>query len=376
MDMGGGQAGAKRVESGKRSGMGAVRRAFKSLFNVREGRASYETIRKRFVNGSRLDGMHLCILIIAMLIASIGLNTDSTECIVGAMLICPLMGSVLAISYSVATVDRHLMRDALLGLAIQVAICLTTSTLYFLISPLSTETNELLANSSPTIWNVLVALAGGFAGGLGNSRKQEPATIIAGVAVATALMPPLCASGYGIATRDLSRFLSALYEFALNVVFISFAAHLVLLALRVPLHRDINDDGVVTAEEEVEARRLSRRMRLRLLLATILFAVPCVFVSANVVSQAMSENGGSIFATVDQYEAGLTTKELAVICPGLEEYRVGNVYVCDAGTGEMVQRVVATVKTADGLSSMEKSQVEALIRVHVADLDSVSFVTE
>jgi len=112
MDMGGGQAGAKRVESGKRSGMGAVRRAFKSLFNVREGRASYETIRKRFVNGSRLDGMHLCILIIAMLIASIGLNTDSTECIVGAMLICPLMGSVLAISYSVATVDRHLMRDA------------------------------------------------------------------------------------------------------------------------------------------------------------------------------------------------------------------------------------------------------------------------
>lgn len=105
----------------EKSTTGRLRRHLASLFNVREGRASFEEIRRRFVNGSRLDGPHLCILIVAMLIASIGLNTNSTEAIVGAMLICPLMGSVLAISYSVATLDRHTLGDALLGLAIQVA---------------------------------------------------------------------------------------------------------------------------------------------------------------------------------------------------------------------------------------------------------------
>lgn len=186
-------------------------RALSSVFNLRAGRASYQDIRRRFVNGSKLNGTHLCILIVAMLIASIGLNTDSTECIVGAMLICPLMGSVLAISYSVATADVRLLRDALVGLLIQVCICLATSTLYFVLSPLSGVTNELLANSNPTVWDILVALAGGFAGGLGNSRRQEPSTLIAGVAVATALMPPLCAAGYGIAVRDPARFASAFY---------------------------------------------------------------------------------------------------------------------------------------------------------------------
>lgn len=248
--------------------------ALSSVFNLRAGRASYQDIRRRFVNGSKLSGTHLCILIVAMLIASIGLNTDSTECIVGAMLICPLMGSVLAISYSVATADVRLLRDALVGLLIQVCICLATSTLYFVLSPLNGVTNELLANSNPTVWDILVALAGGFAGGLGNSRRQEPSTLIAGVAVATALMPPLCAAGYGIAVRDPARFASAFYEFALNVVFIALAAEIVLLILRVPLHREVGPDGVVTLEEEVAEERLSRRMKRFILVATVVFMIP------------------------------------------------------------------------------------------------------
>ena len=365
-----------QVSIGERRGVRAVRRAFASLFNVREGRAGYEAIRRRFVNDSRLNGTHLCILIIAMLIASVGLNTDSTECIVGAMLICPLMGSVLAISYSVATADRHLFRDALLGLAIQIAICLATSTIYFLVSPLSIETNELLANSSPTVWDVLVALAGGFAGGLGNSRKQEPATLIAGVAVATALMPPLCASGCGIAMQDLSMFGGAFYEFALNVVFISFAAYLVLLALHVPLHRDVDSDGVVTAAEEVEMEQLSRRMRVRLTIATIVFAIPCLFLTANVVNQAVTSGDGVVFETAHQYDADITSQELSAVCPEIVEYRVGGEYVCDSSSGTSDQEIVATVTTSEALSDEEKSRVEALIRVHIPSLGSVRFETE
>lgn len=347
-------------------------RALSSVFNLRAGRASYQDIRRRFVNGSKLSGTHLCILIVAMLIASIGLNTDSTECIVGAMLICPLMGSVLAISYSVATADVRLLRDALVGLLIQVCICLATSTLYFVLSPLSGVTNELLANSNPTVWDILVALAGGFAGGLGNSRRQEPSTLIAGVAVATALMPPLCAAGYGIAVRDPARFASAFYEFALNVVFIALAAEIVLLILCVPLHREVGPDGVVTLEEEVAEERLSRRMKRFILVATVVFMIPCVLATAGMVRQATGP-GGSGAQNVDEYQVDLTTRELSAVCPSLVEYRVGTEYVGEAGSRAATRRVVATVKTSSPLDATQRSRLRALIRVHVKNLDSVTF---
>ena len=347
-------------------------RALSSVFNLRAGRASYQDIRRRFVNGSKLSGTHLCILIVAMLIASIGLNTDSTECIVGAMLICPLMGSVLAISYSVATADVRLLRDALVGLLVQVCICLATSTLYFVLSPLSGVTNELLANSNPTVWDILVALAGGFAGGLGNSRRQEPSTLIAGVAVATALMPPLCAAGYGIAVRDPARFASAFYEFALNVVFIALAAEIVLLILRVPLHREVGPDGVVTLEEEVAEERLSRRMKRFILVATVVFMIPCVLATAGMVRQATGP-GGSGAQNVDEYQVDLTTRELSAVCPSLLEYRVGTEYVGEAGSATARRRVVATVRTSAPLDATQRSRLRALIRVHVKNLDGVTF---
>ena len=165
-------------------------RFLRRAFNIREGRAPYHVIRKRFVNGARLTGSHLCILIIAMLIASIGLDIDSDIAIVGAMLICPLMGSVLAMAYGIATLDHEITVEAVAGLALQMVLCLITSTLYFKLSPLGTTTAAIIDNSTPTVWDLAVALAGGFAGGLGNSRDQEPSTLIAGVAVATALMPP------------------------------------------------------------------------------------------------------------------------------------------------------------------------------------------
>ena len=115
-------------------------RFLKRAFNIREGRAPYHVIRKRFVNGARLTGSHLCILIIAMLIASIGLDIDSDIAIVGAMLICPLMGSVLAMAYGIATLDREITVEAVASLALQMAFCLVTSTLYFKLSPLGTTT--------------------------------------------------------------------------------------------------------------------------------------------------------------------------------------------------------------------------------------------
>lgn len=349
-----------------------LRHTIKRFFNVREGRASYEGIHKRIMAGTRIDGLHVCQLIAAMIIASIGLNVDSTEAIVGAMLICPLMGSVLAIAYAIATVDSKLLKSAVNGILIQFGVCLVTSTIYFVISPLAGETSKLLGNSNPTIWDVLIALVGGFAGALGMSRQQEPETLIAGVAVATSLMPPLCATGYGLAARDLVLAVSALYEFLVNVVFISFGAEMAFLMLRVPVLEDLNGDGVVTPDEEARANTLTHEMRMRVLAGTLIFALPCLFFSVRMVRSQM-ETTGTVFEVQDAYDTEETTRQLMVVCDSLVSYRIGEEDSYDAQTEQLNQRVVATVETTEELDEEKRSEIEQLIRLNVDELDEVEF---
>ena len=345
-------------------------RFLKRAFNIREGRAPYHVIRRRFVNGARLTGSHLCILIIAMLIASIGLDIDSDIAIVGAMLICPLMGSVLAMAYGIATLDREITVEAVAGLALQMAFCLVTSTLslYFKLSPLGTTTAAIIDNSTPTVWDLAVALAGGFAGGLGNSRDQEPSTLIAGVAVATALMPPLCAAGYGIAIASGSLFLSALYEFGINVVFIALAAEAVLLLLRVPLKRDLNGDGIVTAEENAEVDELSRKVRRRIIVGTVIFAIPCIVMTAGSVGSAQA-------GVQDGYGVTETTRELAAVLPGFKDYTVAVETSATEGDKEglVEHEVVAHVTTSEVLGEHDRRVARKLIDLNVPELDRVEF---
>lgn len=343
-------------------------RFLKQAFNIREGRAPYHVIRKRFVNGARLTGSHLCILIIAMLIASIGLDIDSDIAIVGAMLICPLMGSVLAMAYGIATLDREITVEAVASLALQMAFCLVTSTLYFKLSPLGTTTAAIIDNSTPTVWDLAVALAGGFAGGLGNSRDQEPATLIAGVAVATALMPPLCAAGYGIAIASGSLLLSALYEFGINVVFIALAAEAVLLLLRVPLKRDLNGDGIVTAEENAEVDELSRKVRRRIIVGTVIFAIPCIVMTAGSIGSAQ-------VGVQDGYGVTETTRELAAVLPGFKDYTVAVETSATEGDEEgIVEReIVAHVTTSETLGAHDRHVARKLIDLNVPELDRVEF---
>lgn len=341
-------------------------------FNIREGRAPYHVIRKRFVNGARLTGTHLCILIVAMVIACIGLDTDSDIAIVGAMLICPLMGSVLAIAYGVATVDRALMRDALGGLVLQMAFCLITSTIYFVLSPVAGMTPALVDNSGPTIWHLMLALVGGFAGGLGNSRDQEPATVISGVAVATALMPPLCAAGYGLAAANAGVFLGALYEFGINVVFIALSAAVVLLLLHTPLKRDLNDDGVVTEAEDELVRAESHKIRWRIMLGTAIFAIPCVILTGNMLTTAEEQAAGA----TDYYDAAETARELAVVCPGFQKYTVGMEVTNTTDGNEDEPKLTARVTTKKELNALERTTAEKLIRLDVPELDRVEFTTE
>ena len=170
------------------------------------------------------DDLHVrlrdtAILMCAIFIASIGLNMNSTAVIIGAMLISPLMTPIVGLGFGLAIFDTRLIKQSLEVLLTQVLVSLLVSTLYFWISPLSYASSELIARTSPTIWDVLIAIAGGIAGFIG-SRKKEANNIVPGVAIATALMPPICTAGYGLANGNVRFLFGALYLFLINCVFI------------------------------------------------------------------------------------------------------------------------------------------------------------
>lgn len=158
----------------------------------------------------------------AIFIASIGLNMNSTAVVIGAMLISPLMTPIVGLGFGLAIFDTRLVKQSLEVLLTQVLVSLLVSTLYFWISPLSYASSELIARTSPTIWDVLIAIAGGIAGVVG-SREKEANNIVPGVAIATALMMPICTAGYGLANGNVRFLLGALYLFLINCVFIMLA---------------------------------------------------------------------------------------------------------------------------------------------------------
>ena len=159
------------------------------------------------------------ILMCSIFIASIGLNMNSTAVVIGSMLISPLMTPIVGVGFGLAIFDTRLIKQSLKVLFIHILVSLLVSTLYFWISPLSYASSQLIARTSPTIWDVLIAIAGGIAGVIG-SRKKEANNIVPGVAIATALMPPICTAGYGLAIGNVRFLFGALYLFSINCVFI------------------------------------------------------------------------------------------------------------------------------------------------------------
>ena len=196
-------------------------------FDIHFERADDATIAKRLIGGAKIKGPALVILILSMFIASIGLNMNSTAVIIGAMLISPLMGPILATGFGFATLNFTVVKSAILRLSLQITIAVLASALYFYISPVQTATSELLARTEPNIFDVFIAIFGGLAGIIGQTRKTLD-NVIPGVAIATALMPPLCTAGYGLASGNWTYFFGASYLFFINAFFIFFAAFIVL----------------------------------------------------------------------------------------------------------------------------------------------------
>lgn len=214
---------------------------FRAFFNVRSEMEDYDFIHEEIEKGVVFKGTNLWILIFAIVIASIGLNMNSTAIIIGAMLISPLMGPINGMGYSLATYDFFLFRKAVKNFTFAVGASLLTSTLYFAVTPVGTASSEILARTSPTIYDVLIALFGGLAGIIAMSTKRK-GNVIPGVAIATALMPPICTAGYGLATLQFNFFFGALYLFTINTVFIGVASLFVCQFLRFPIRTIIDSD--------------------------------------------------------------------------------------------------------------------------------------
>lgn len=209
-----------------------MRSFLSKLFDIKEG-ADFNKSVETISQGISLKGYNLWMLACAALLASIGLDTNSTAVIIGAMLVSPLMSPILGVGLSVAIHDKKLLLHSLRNLSLAVVISLVASCLYFLITPLGHVTEELEARTYPTLLDVGVALFGGFAGIISISRK-ESTNAVPGVAIATALMPPLCTAGFGIASGNTAYFLGAFYLFFINAVFIAMATYIIAKHLHFP----------------------------------------------------------------------------------------------------------------------------------------------
>jgi len=233
------------------------------MFSISEGTDTIGTlvaIKKDII----FKGRSIWILIASIFIASVGLNQNSTAVVIGAMLISPLMGPILGMGLSVGTNDWETLKKAFKFFLISAVISIITSTIYFLITPLKEINSELFARTQPTLLDVFVGVFGGIAGIVAISGKEKW-NVIPGVAIATALMPPLCTAGYGLATWQISYFVGALYLFFINSVFISLSTFIIVKYLRFPLM------NYVSPKKE-------RKIKLYIIIFVILIILP----SANI----------------------------------------------------------------------------------------------
>lgn len=226
-------------------------------------------------------GVNLWVLIFAIFIASLGLNTNSTAVIIGAMLISPLMGPIMGVGLGLGINDLELINKSLKNLGIATLFSLLTAALYFFITPLNEARSELLARTTPTIYDVLIAFFGGMAGIVASSAREK-GNVIPGVAIATALMPPLCTAGYGLATAQWSFFFGAFYLYFINSVFISLATYLGVQIMKFPKTAFVNPD---------RAKQVSRIVTT----TVVLTLIPSCWISYNMVKQSVFEQRAESF---------------------------------------------------------------------------------
>ena len=262
----------------------------KAHFTVMQDMEDEKEIVAQITSGVSFRGANLWVLIFAIFIASLGLNVNSTAVIIGAMLISPLMGPIIGMGLAIGINDFQLLRRAAKNFAIATVISILTATVYFLITPLGEAQSELLARTSPTIYDVLIATFGGAAGILALCTKGK-GNVIPGVAIATALMPPLCTAGFGLASGHLLYFLGAFYLFFINTVFISLSTYLGVRLMR--FHR-----------KEFQTASAARKSRRAVMAIAILTIIPSLLMTVGIVRRSISDNNVNRFIKTELSQSG------------------------------------------------------------------------
>lgn len=301
----------------------SLKDGFIQRFSLISDMGTYEQIDQQIKSSIELKGANAVTLVLAIFIASVGLNVNSAAVIIGAMLVSPLMGPISGVGYGVAVYDFQLIRKSLLNLLIAACVSLVASTIYFAITPLTGEQSELLARTSPSVWDVVIAMLGGLAGAIGSTRKEK-SNVVPGVAIATALMPPLCTAGFGIASWNFEFFGGALYLFFINSVFIAVAYTIVLNFLGMP--RKIFVDGMT-----------AKRVRRAIFVTVSITALPSLFLAYQLVRTEIFKNVARDFVNTEvrssmvqvaklEVDAKLRRIEVTLIGPALKDDQLERIY--------------------------------------------------
>lgn len=243
----------------------------KNYFNLHQGEEEKDKVLANVHTSITFSGANVWILACAIIIASVGLNVNSTAVVIGAMLISPLMGPIVGAGFSLAMFDFTLLRKSLKNLLISTVVGLLVSFLYFLLTPFKEAQSEILARTSPNIYDVLIAFFGGLVGVIAVTRVEK-GNPIPGVAIATALMPPLCTAGYGLATGNFAFFGGALFLYTINCVFICIATYFIAKFLKYPAVGFVNEKS-------------EKRVRNWISIITILMIAPSIFFAYRFIQQ-------------------------------------------------------------------------------------------
>ena len=326
----------------------------KGYFNAFPEKDCEDEVVAQISDGVDFHGATLWVLIFAIFIASLGLNVNSTAVIIGAMLISPLMGPIIGMGLAVGIADLKLFKRALTNYLITTVISVVTATIYFTISPITEAQSELLARTSPTLYDVLIALFGGAAGILAISTKSKN-NVIPGVAIATALMPPLCTAGYGLAVSNTSYFFGAFYLYFINTVFIAFTTCIGVRLLH--FHR-----------KKFVDREKMKRVNYYIISIVIITMLPASYMTWNIIKQSVTENNVEKFVRdelnnngtyIISYEYDSKAKTLNVVAIG-KPISVGAIAkaqksMADYKLGDYTLKVIQGA-SSDSLLAMQRNK--------------------
>lgn len=321
----------------------------KTRFNALPDKEDEKETINQISSGVYFRGSNLWVLIFAIFIASLGLNTNSTAVIIGAMLISPLMGPIIGMGLAIGINDLELLKSSIKNYMVATVISVLTATIYFVITPLTEAQSELLARTSPTLYDVLIALCGGAAGILALSTKGK-GNVIPGVAIATALMPPLCTAGYGLAVGNLYYFFGAFYLFFINTVFICLATYIGVRMLK------------FTPKTFLDQTRMKKVQRYIVTLV-VLTMLPAAYMTVHIIKRSIYDNNATKFVKNE-----LSFNGTQIISQNLNEkdkrlniVAVGK-QICDSDITRASKRLAQYNLESYTLNVIQGSQSDSLIK--------------